>query len=607
LRNFLTSKTDFNLFSLVFEQNGYGESHAPAKNDLSKSEIIRNAGMIGLGGAAATSLAITGLALAYGTTLSFALAVGPIILLSGPVGIAIIGVLAVAVVWGSVVSYFTNNDKEFEPTLAKTFFTVARKQVKVNEKGIRDKHQKCIYITMNDHKKAIDAFEKTFMKNDSLEVGFYYGVPTRNDLFILTCEKIIVLYTKQQKLKLIKTRLKNYRNVLQEIRDIPDISESSQNFSTYGKIMGKTGDNLKFCIERFNELKKPSTYPFINNRHNIVNKYEINAIDNLFYQQKLYENNENIKIISLALKNNILDIIKDQTHKIIKVIINKSDRLSPDTMYEPLEFIIDLSLFPQLKETKSKLTDYAPGSSDFREYAKNNVYFNRYTDRFDKLELSYDIASLQYSDIIDETLIDNQGDILMRQVESYILEKYLKLLVGFNFDHIDLVDNIIGPDFKAENDFDKIISENNMNNDDSVSYLRKLILSSSTLFNTKNIEFETLSINDIIKTVHVLVDLEKDFRVVPPALANEQISKNTTASLFGSFSNSGSSSNNDPIISMNFNEAAFNSNLSTESSRSAADIDFDSQNVLNDYSFTVSYSLIQQSDLEKSFIGPPSL
>jgi hypothetical protein len=89
----------------------------------------------------------------------------------------------------------------------------------------------------------------------------------------------------------------------------------------------------------------------------------------------------------------------------------------------------------------------------------------------------------------------------------------------------------------SEEIFNKIIEENNITeSEETIARLKKVMFEKSKLFNSKKIEYETLAQNEIIKTFHVLLDVEEDFKQIHRSITSFNIgktsSRNTSNSVF---------------------------------------------------------------------------
>ena len=508
IRTMLTNKGDFSLFNFGYMANDYGERSESIENDYTWVEGTATGGIIGLGAAAATAGAITiwaaavgagaGLGASWGAGMAIA------VLATGPVGLTALGVTAAAAAIGAAFTIFTGETKD-KLKQAKTMYTVKRRKIKVDEggSGLRDP---AIRFSLMKHTKAVSDLTKVFYGNDSAKTGDWYGVPNRNDLFAMTFHKPIVMYAKHKKLQLLKTRMKNYKSALQALRDIADTSETTSNFTTFREILGENGNNLIYCKNRLSDLNASSKYNFINNRQTLTNENEILGIDSLFSQTALLKenSNENLKILSFAINSSLLKKFDNNDLNIIKMTITKTDKININDSFDPVIILLDLAMFPTFK---SEITSTP---STFSEYVKNNIEFKRYDDQYVEKTTNY-IKTKQHMRTIGltDTTADNM---LALSVSSLILEKYLKYLVGFNFDYLDVIDNNISTDEGSEEIFNKILEENKLTeSDETVSRLKKLLFEKSTLFNSKKIEYETLAQNEIVKTFHVMLNIKDDF------------------------------------------------------------------------------------------------
>ena len=311
--------------------------------------------------------------------------------------------------------------------------------------------------------------------------------------------------------------MKNYKEAVKAIRDIADTSETTSNFTTFREILGENGNNLIYCKNRLSDLNASSKYNFINNRQTLTNENEILGIDTLFSQTALLKenSNENLKILSFAINSSLLKKFDNNDLNIIKMTITKTDKININDSFDPVIILLDLAMFPTFK---SEITSTP---STFSEYVKNNIEFKWYDDQYVEKTTNY-IKTKQHMRTIGltDTTADNM---LTLSVSSLILEKYLKYLVGFNFDYLDIIDNNISSDEGSEEIFNKILEENKLTeSDETVSRLKKLLFEKSTLFNSKKIEYETLAQNEIVKTFHVMLNVKDDFprsNLTPSALA----------------------------------------------------------------------------------------
>ena len=314
------------------------------------------------------------------------------------------------------------------------------------------------------------------------------------------------MYAKHKKLQLLKARMKNYKSALQALRDIADTSETTSNFTTFREILGKNGNNLIYCKNRLSDLNASSKYNFINNRQTLTNENEILGINSLFSQTALLKenSNENLKILSFAINASLLKKFDNNDLNIIKMTITKTDKININDSFDPVIILLDLAMFPTFK---SEITSTP---STFSEYVKNNIEFKWYDDQYVEKTTNY-IKTRKHMRTIgltDTTAVN----MLTLSVSSLILEKYLKYLVGFNFDYLDVIDNNISTDEGSEEIFNKILEENKLTeSDETVSRLKKLLFEKSTLFNSKKIEYETLAQNEIVKTFHVMLNIKDDF------------------------------------------------------------------------------------------------
>jgi hypothetical protein len=524
IRTMLTSKGDFSLFNFAYTSNDYGERSDSFENDYTAIEGAAIGGIVGLGAAATTAGAITiwCAATTAGTALgaSWGAGVALAAIATGPVGLAVLGVVAAAAAIGALFTLFGNDADEDKLKQAKTMYTVERQKIKVDEEGWGLKDP-AIVFKLKKHTNAVNNFSDVFCGNDSTKMGNWYGVPNRNDLFAMTFHKPIVMYAKHKKLQLLKTRMKNYKSALQALRDIADTSETTSNFTTFREILGENGNNLIYCKNRLSDLSASSKYNFINNRQTLTNENEILGINTLFSQTALLKenSNENLKILSFSINSSILKKFDNNDLNIVKITITKIDKININDSFDPVIILLDLAMFPTFK---SEITSTP---STFSEYVKNNIEFKWYNDQYVEKTKNYINTRKHMRTIgLTKTTADNM---LTLSVSSLIFEKYLKYLVGFNFDYLDVIDNNISTDEGSEEIFNKILEENELTeSDETVSRLKKLLFEKSTLFNSKKIEYETLAQNEIVKTFHVMLNIKDDFPKSNPTMSAHAVGNN---------------------------------------------------------------------------------
>jgi hypothetical protein len=190
------------------------------------------------------------------------------------------------------------------------------------------------------------------------------------------------------------------------------------------------------------------------------------------------------------------------------MIITKKDKIDINKKYEPVVVLLDLAMFPSFKFSLTRT------SQSFNEYVEDNIKFKKYNNTYLEQTMSFTEAK-QFTK--SRTFLSNAdvNNMLKISVKSLILEKYLKYLVGFNFDYLDVIDNNQTVDEGSEETFNKILEENELTeSDETVSRLKKLLFEKSTLFNNKKVEYETLAQNEIVKTFHIILDVKNDFTPV---------------------------------------------------------------------------------------------
>jgi len=492
IRMLLTSNGDFNLFDFKYSSDAYGQSEESFENDINTAEIIAAGGLIGLTGVAVTTgvMATVGWVWLAGT-----IAVGAVAL----------PIVAAAAVVAGLVALFDDREDQVKKR-SKTIFHTERRKIRIDG-GKYDDRDPALRFKLIKHTEQINKFKDVFYGEDSLKIGkFFRTTPTRNDLFALLLADPMIMYVKNKNLQLLTKRMKNYKEAVKAIRDIADTSETTSNFTTFREILGENGNNLIYCKNRLSDLNASSKYNFINNRQTLTNENEILGINSLFSQAPLLKenSNENLKILSFAINSSLLKKFDNNDLNIIKMTITKTDKININDSFDPVIILLDLAMFPTFK---SEITSTP---STFSEYVKNNIEFKKYNDQYIEETMNYARTKGHMMTIgLTGTTADNM---LALSVSSLILEKYLKYLVGFNFDYLDVIDNNISTDEGSEEIFNKILEENKLTeSDETVSRLKKLLFEKSTLFNSKKIEYETLAQNEIVKTFHVMLNIKDDF------------------------------------------------------------------------------------------------
>jgi hypothetical protein len=296
IRTMLTSRGDFNLFNFVYMKNSYGEASNREKNEFTQGDGMNKGVGIGLGAVAVAAVAIT---TAVTASAGLATAVMIATVLAGPIVAAVVVATYAAIAIGSIVGWLVgrNDDDEFKAKIANTMYSVERKKLKVDEgyKGLNDPVRR---FKLVKHTAAVNDFSSVFCGEDSSKIGYWYGVPNRNDLFAMTFHRQILMYVKEQKLILLTRRMSNYITAIKAIRDIADAFDTTENFTTFREILGEDGKNLIYCKNRLSDLSRGSKYDFINNRQTLSSASEILGIDTMFSRTSLLKenSNENLKI-----------------------------------------------------------------------------------------------------------------------------------------------------------------------------------------------------------------------------------------------------------------------------------------------------------------------
>jgi len=362
---------------------------------------------------------------------------------------------------------------------------------------------------------------------------------------------VFPIYLAMKALAELSNRCKLLRDFLAEIDNVDAESIGKAFGGDFIGILNNGDINIALSVKEYYDLLQPVDYPLILKRFQPLSSKEEVALNALFKEEELLQDNidEQIKIFSLGLTRESIGTVYAPKH--ITVKIEKQDTLYPDITFEPYIFDIDILNFPvfngysffstkiieeELSETLLDTGKISQTSfNSFKEFVKNGMHFLNFDD-INESTSEKTIEPMTFDEIINSSFNEDQREDteikLLNAAKSKVLGIYLKSLLGTEFKGNDFGHSLTNTDDDETTWYD----ENALENIKKITTLhdseteigkryKDIMLFNSTILNNKKTVSDVVGLHDILYTYHIMVNVDEDFPIKNNPYINYKTSK----------------------------------------------------------------------------------